>query len=51
VILRNDGVVSDCVEKMSSQSWVIKLSPCPVVVAAAECEDDIRNSLSFGRSD
>ncbi len=30
---------------------LIKLSPCPVVVAAAECEDDIRNTLSFSRSD
>jgi hypothetical protein len=24
VILRNDGVVNDFLEKMSSQSWVIK---------------------------
>ncbi len=30
---------------------LIKLSPCPVVVAATECEDDIRNTLSLGRSD
>ncbi len=30
---------------------LIKLSPCPVVVAATECEDDIRNTLSFSRSD
>ena len=30
---------------------LIKLAPCPVVVAAAECEDDNRNNLPYGRSD
>lgn len=30
---------------------LIKLSPCPVVVAAVDCEDDDRNTLSFGGSD
>ncbi|MDF1532385.1 MAG: universal stress protein [ANME-2 cluster archaeon] len=30
---------------------LIKLSPCPVVVAAVECEDDDRNTPSFKSSD
>ncbi len=30
---------------------LIKLAPCPVVVVAAECEDDNRNNLPYGRSD